>query len=602
MQPRSKEDTYQDSSPEHEPAGLLPRICSSGEEDSDQYEDFWNRPVENVGKSMSDLMLDGSEKDIRVVTNDISYKTKTVKRLPTRLKLRSENSSPLTLDSSSSHENLFQSDDQVLHSALFSSDPNISATADSDKDSKDDDLQVSPRRMRKAVRRKDKAKRRSRDARALRPNLLQMKKAVLVRTDTNAHRTPKLDDKLSRTTECDGSKPETAAPKKPISLHCDVPTTLSSGPASPNPNRWAKRSVSLKPGNSYEFKRSNRMTVCAAAKSDLSVPVDIDVVDSFSTLNRSFSMRISTDSSTKGVFRIADFSIGKTLGEGFFGRALQVTHVETGVKMCLKVLNTLTDAAETGFLKEVQMMRDLDHPNVLRFIGILYKEKRLSILTEFVECGNLKDLLTDPVNDLTWNRREEIAYDIVKGMQYLHSRRLIHRDLNSQNCFIQKNGTVVVADFGLARQALKRGKRRYTVVGTPYWMAPEMLSGKSYDERVDVFSFGIVLCEIIGRVEADPDDIPRCNNYGLEVKAFHIKFCQSCPPFFFAAACLSSSVDADERPSFDQLSDWFKVLKLRREVPNFPVPSSLLEVISNVYKKHAMEVPTSFYLSNQQSS
>jgi len=206
------------------------------------------------------------------------------------------------------------------------------------------------------------------------------------------------------------------------------------------------------------------------------------------------------------------------------------------------------------------------------------------------------------VNELTWDRRESIAYDIVKGMQYLHSRRLIHRDLNSNNCFIQKNGTVVVADFGLARQALKRGKRRYTVVGTPYWMAPEMLNQKSYDERVDVFSFGIVLCEIIGRVEADPDDIPRSRNFGLEVKEFHIKFCQSCPPFFFAAACLSSSVEPDERPSFDQLADWFKILKLRKDVPNFPVPLSLTEVIEEVYKKHKMEIPTNLQITPPSTS
>ncbi|XP_036027525.1 LIM domain kinase 1-like [Onychomys torridus] len=95
-----------------------------------------------------------------------------------------------------------------------------------------------------------------------------------------------------------------------------------------------------------------------------------------------------------------------------------------------------------------------------------------------------------------------------------------------------QNKNVVVADFGLARlmvdektqsedlRSLKKPdrKKRYTVVGNPYWMAPEMINGRSYDEKVDVFSFGIVLCEIIGRVNADPDYLPRTMDFGLNVR------------------------------------------------------------------------------------
>ncbi|XP_029817093.1 LIM domain kinase 1-like [Manacus vitellinus] len=90
---------------------------------------------------------------------------------------------------------------------------------------------------------------------------------------------------------------------------------------------------------------------------------------------------------------------------------------------------------------------------------------------------------------------------------YLHSMNIIHRDLNSHNCLVRENKSVVVADFGLARlmvdeknqpehlKNLKKPdrKKRYTVVGNPYWMAPEMINGRSYDEKVDIFSFGIVL-------------------------------------------------------------------------------------------------------------
>ncbi len=143
--------------------------------------------------------------------------------------------------------------------------------------------------------------------------------------------------------------------------------------------------------------------------------------------------------------------------------------------------------------------------------------------------GTLKGLLHDANELLPWEHRVSFAKDIASGMAYLHSKSIIHRDLNSNNCLVREDRSVVVADFGLARimradspsrtiapngrgalgcrnsapsptgRRPKRyeRKKRYTVVGNPYWMAPEMLTGKKYDEKVDVFSFGIVLCEVV---------------------------------------------------------------------------------------------------------
>jgi LIM domain kinase 1 len=179
---------------------------------------------------------------------------------------------------------------------------------------------------------------------------------------------------------------------------------------------------------------------------------------------------------------------------------------------------------------QVAVMRTLSHNNVLRFIGILYKDKRLNLVTEFIAGGTLKGLLHDSNEPLPWEQRVSFAKDIAAGMAYLHSKSIIHRDLNSNNCLVREDRSVVVADFGLARimradspsrtiapngRGLMRcrdstttpsptgrrpkkyeRKKRYTVVGNPYWMAPEMLTGKKYDEKVDIFSFGIVLCEV----------------------------------------------------------------------------------------------------------
>lgn len=186
----------------------------------------------------------------------------------------------------------------------------------------------------------------------------------------------------------------------------------------------------------------------------------------------------------------------------------------------LKELYRVDEEAQRNFLKEVAVLRSLSHKNVLRFIGVLYRDKKLHLVTEFIPGGSLKELIHDSGLPLAWEQRISFAKDIACGMAYLHSMNIIHRDLNSLNCLVRADKTVIVADFGLARiinsplgvgsgygsgrwskegtigRKVRQRRQRYTVVGNPYWMAPEMMKGNKYDEKVDVFSFGIVLCEV----------------------------------------------------------------------------------------------------------
>lgn len=209
--------------------------------------------------------------------------------------------------------------------------------------------------------------------------------------------------------------------------------------------------------------------------------------------------------------------------------------------MVLKELYRVDEEAQRNFLKEVAVLRSLSHHNVLRFIGVLYRDQKLHLVTEFIPGGSLKELIHDSGLPLPWEQRVSFAKDIACGMAYLHSMNIIHRDLNSLNCLVREDKTVIVADFGLARiiqspvgggggangcggegggggggfsiggsvggsgrwsrdgtlgRKPRQRRQRYTVVGNPYWMAPEMMKGNKYDEKVDVFSFGIVLCEV----------------------------------------------------------------------------------------------------------
>lgn len=324
-------------------------------------------------------------------------------------------------------------------------------------------------------------------------------------------------------------------------------------------------------------------------------------------INRSESLRFDPTDKTQRIFRPSDLVYGEVLGKGSFGQAIKVTHVETGEVMVIKELLQFDEETQKTFLKEVKVMRCLEHPNVLKFIGILYKDKRLNLISEYVQGGTLRDTIQKMDQGHPWKLRVSYAKDISAGMAYLHSMNVIHRDLNSHNCFVRENQSVVVADFGLAQlvkeeknaspgQVSKMNKlgrkKRYTVVGNPYWMAPEMINGKDYDEHVDIFSFGILLCEIIGRVYADPDYLPRTQEFGLNVKEFLERYwSKDCPLAFFPIAVLCCALEAEKRPTFAKLEEWLDNMLMHLEM-GFPLKSELDKIHQSFWEKHSQSKQT----------
>ncbi|XP_045069626.1 uncharacterized protein LOC121563235 [Coregonus clupeaformis] len=227
-----------------------------------------------------------------------------------------------------------------------------------------------------------------------------------------------------------------------------------------------------------------------------------------------------------------------------------VQHSITGQVMSLK-MNTLA-SNKANMLREVQLMNRLCHPNILGFLGVCVHEGQLHALTEYINGGNLEQLL-DSDRYLSWSVRMGLSQDIACGLQYLHSKGIFHRDLTSKNCLVRcENGvfTAVVGDFGLAEKILDYSPPDYSdgadkqplaVVGSPYWMAPEVLRGEVYDEKLATLK------------DDDDDDDPLCvQDFGLDVDAFE-NLVGDCPAPFLNLAVLCCNMNAKIRPSFSEI-------------------------------------------------
>ncbi|GFR61481.1 dual specificity testis-specific protein kinase 2 [Elysia marginata] len=254
--------------------------------------------------------------------------------------------------------------------------------------------------------------------------------------------------------------------------------------------------------------------------------------------------------------RIDDFIL-EELGDGFFANVYKATHKVTGEEMVMKV--NKDSANRPSALREVQLMNRLSHPNILRFLGVCVHEGQLHALTEYVSGGTLGGMLANKDEELPWTLRIKLSLDIAKGIYYLHNEGVFHRDLTSKNVLIKKkeskNYTAIVADFGLATKIPDPSSTEpLPPVGCPWWMAPEVIHAKFYDQRADIFSLGIILLEITTRIDADPEYMPRTQKFGVD----YIKVCEMvdyCPLDFLQFAFKCCQILPENRPSTEDVKE-----------------------------------------------
>ncbi|KAH3767007.1 serine/threonine protein kinase [Pelomyxa schiedti] len=202
------------------------------------------------------------------------------------------------------------------------------------------------------------------------------------------------------------------------------------------------------------------------------------------------------------------------IGKGNFGEVWYAKWrgQRVAVKRLLNQKEGDSEGERYNQLKEIALMSELRHPNIVLFMGACLKAPDMCIITEFMELGSLRGLL-DKGERLSWNQTKLCTHSIAQGMLFLHTAKpvIVHRDLKCANVLVNKKWDIKICDFGLSR--FKSVNKAMTVCGTVCWAAPEVLAESTYTEKADTYSFSIVMWEMMtGKIpfndRSDADLIP----------------------------------------------------------------------------------------------
>jgi len=188
------------------------------------------------------------------------------------------------------------------------------------------------------------------------------------------------------------------------------------------------------------------------------------------------------------------FDIVGKLGEGSYGSVFKALHKESKQILAIKQVPVDTDLQD--IIKEISIMQQCDSPYVVKYYGSYFKNTDLWIVMEYCGAGSVSDIMRLRKKTLSEEEIATVLCDTLKGLEYLHRRKKIHRDVKAGNILLNNEGYAKLADFGVAGQLTDTMAKRNTVIGTPFWMAPEVIQEIGYDCVADIWSLGITALEM----------------------------------------------------------------------------------------------------------
>jgi LIM domain kinase 1 len=212
-------------------------------------------------------------------------------------------------------------------------------------------------------------------------------------------------------------------------------------------------------------------------------------------------------------------------------------------------------------------MKECRHPNICLFIGLSRApspDNRIFIVSEFIDNGNVRLYIHDKLKPFPWRMRMSFATDVTRALAYLHARKCIHRDLKGENLLITSNGRLKITDFGFARIAARNEEesKRLTFCGTDSYMSPEILLGNEFDLPTDIFSLGIIFCEIAARKLADDNHFKRHPpEFGIDTDELRKRASPGCPPDFLSLCLDCLATDPSARPTTRDILERLRLIE-----------------------------------------